>query len=100
MENDKSASDKEALKALREERKALIERARTNIKAQNQMIKGILGSFQDGAKTIPEISATTGIPTSEVLLYVATLRKYGLVGEGAKDGDYFKYELPATKSCE
>lgn len=98
MDNVRGPKAKEALSALREERKALIERAHTNIKAQNQRIKEIFGAFQDGAKTIPEISATTGIPTAEVLLYVATLRKYGLVGEGAKDGDYFKYDRLATKA--
>jgi DNA-binding IclR family transcriptional regulator len=45
-----------------------------------------------GNGTVPEIASATGLPTEEVLLYVATLKKYGKVAEGAKDGDYFRYE--------
>jgi len=45
------------------------------------------------AKTVPEIAQATEILPSQVLWYVATMKKYGLVSEGEKDGDYFKYQL-------
>jgi hypothetical protein len=33
------------------------------------------------------------MPTSQVLLFVAGLKKYGIVVEGEKDGDYFNYHM-------
>jgi hypothetical protein len=33
------------------------------------------------------------LPASEVLWYVATLKKYGEILEGPKDGGYFRYRL-------
>jgi hypothetical protein len=31
--------------------------------------------------------------TDTVLIYVSTLKKYGVIGEGPKDGEYFTYQL-------
>ena len=82
------------MKALRQKRKAAIDRARKAIKAQNKDIKAIRQAImEEGGRTIPEIAETTGVPASRVLLYVATLKKYGMAAEGAKDGDFFRYEL-------
>jgi Fic family protein len=85
--------DKEALKELREKRRASIDLAKKAIKTQNKIIKDIKEQIKTEAKTIPEIAQATNIPTNQVLLYVATLRKYGVLTEGAKNGDYFKYQL-------
>jgi predicted Rossmann fold nucleotide-binding protein DprA/Smf involved in DNA uptake len=87
----KKATDKEALKKLREERRVWVDNAKQSIKAQNQIIKQIKAQIADTAKTVPEIAQATGMPTSQVLLYIAGLKKYGLVAEAEKDGDYFKY---------
>ena len=84
---------KEALKELRAKRKTSIERAKKAIKAQNNIIKTIKEQIKTEGKTVPEIAQTTNIPTNQVLLYVAALRKYGVLMEGSKDGDYFKYQL-------
>jgi Fic family protein len=86
-------TDKEALKELRAKRKTSIERAKKAIKTQNKIIKTIKEQVKTEGKTVPEIAQTTNIPTDQVLLYVATLRKYGILIEDAKDGDYFKYQL-------
>ena len=91
--NDTKTSDKEALKRLRETRKHLIEQARTIVKKQSKTIQAIRGAIEKGPGTVPEIAGATGLSTAEVLLYVATLKKYGMVTEGTKDGDYFRYEL-------
>jgi predicted Rossmann fold nucleotide-binding protein DprA/Smf involved in DNA uptake len=88
---EKETMDKEALKKLREERRTWVENAKKSISAQNQIIKQIKAQIADTAKTIPEIARATEMPTSQVLLYIAGLKKYGLVVEGDKDGDYFKY---------
>ena len=91
--SEKKTADKEALKKLREERKTWVENARKSISDQNQIIKQIKAQIADTAKTIPEIAQATDMSTSQVLLYIAGLKKYGLVVEGDKDGDYFKYCL-------
>ena len=89
--NEKKTSDKGALKKLREERRVWVDKAKQSIKAQNQIIKQIKAQIADTAKTVPEIAQATGIPTSQVLLYITGLKKYGVVAEAEKDGDYFKY---------
>jgi Fic family protein len=86
-------TDKEALKKLRSERKASIDRAKKAIKTQNKIIKDIKEQIKTEGKTIPEIAQATNMPTNQILLYVATLREYGVLIEAAKDGDYFKYQL-------
>ena len=90
--SDKKQSDKDALKALRQERKAIIDRARKAIKAQSNDIKAIRQAMEEGGKTVPEIAEITGVPAYRVLVYVATLKKYGMAREGAKEGDFFRYE--------
>jgi predicted transcriptional regulator len=83
--------DKGALKKLREERRVWVDNAKQSIKVQNQIIKQIKAQIADTAQTVPEIAQATGLPAAQVLLYIAGLKKYGLVAEGEKDGDYFKY---------
>jgi len=91
--SEKKTADKEALKKLREERRTWVENARKSISDQNQIIKQIKAQITEAAKTIPEIARSTDMSTSVVLLYIAGLKKYGIVVEGDKDGDYFKYGL-------
>jgi len=86
-------NDKEALKQLRQERQASIKHAKDAIKTQNQDIKKIKDQLKDGGKTVPQIAAAIKMPTSKVLLYITALRTYGVLVEGAKEEDYFKYEL-------
>lgn len=85
--------NKEALKQLRSERKAFIDRARQTVKAQNATIKAIKDQLAAEARTVPEMAQALKMKTSDVLLFIAALRKYGEVVEGPKDGDYFKYQL-------
>jgi len=90
---EKKTMDKDALKHLREERRVWVENARQSIKVQNQIIRQIKAQITDAAKTVPEIAQAAGMPASQVLLYIAGLKKYGQVAEAEKDGDYFKYRL-------
>ena len=86
-------TDKEALKQLRSERKMWIDRARKTVKAQNATIKAIKDQLAGEAHTVPEIAQALKMKASDVLLFIAALRKYGEVTEGPKDGDYFQYQL-------
>jgi len=81
------------MKKLRQERKEYIAGARDKIKGQNKVIKALKTALSDEAKTIPELAEVMGMETDTVLMYVSTLKRYGIIGEGPKDGDYFKYEL-------
>lgn len=90
--------DKETMQALRASRKAAITRARQSIKENNRILKAIREQIAGEPQTIPEISRALGMDTAKVLLFVAAMKKYGEVAEGAKDGDYFKYELSSAIS--
>ena len=86
-------NDKSALKQLRQERAAFVEKAREKIKIQNKDLKAIKAQIRAESKTVPEIATATGMLTDRVMKYISTLRKYGQVIEGDKDGDYFRYQL-------
>jgi len=85
--------DKSVLKALREARKERIDILRTRLKEQNRKIKGIKAETAGDGKTVPEIAAALDLPTAEVLWYLMALKKYGEIGEGDKEGDYFRYKV-------
>ena len=86
-------SRKAALKKLKAARRAQIIAATARMKEQRRALKAIKERLAGGELTVPEIAAATGLPVSEVLWYVATLKKYGEILEGQKDGSYFRYRL-------
>ncbi len=90
-------TNQDALNKLRQERKAFIDRAKSRIKEQSAVIKKIKEPLLGEGGTIPEIAGNTGMKPSEVLWFVMALKKYGQVAEGAKEGDYFKYQLTNPK---
>jgi predicted transcriptional regulator len=89
-------TDQEALKELRQERKVFVDQARDLIKTQNPLFKKIREQLKDKGKTVPEVAQETGISSSQVLWMIMALKKYGQVIEGAKDGDYFIYQLTSV----
>ena len=95
-----SESDKEALKALKAERKEYIERARKRVKEQNQLFKKITTAMAQGASTVPEIAESAAVSTHDAFWSVIALKTYGKVEEAAKAGDYFTYKLAADVETE
>jgi hypothetical protein len=91
---------KEALKGLREARKLTIEAASHRMKERKKAIDAIRRHLKDGAKTVPELAEVAGMSTSEAMWIVAALKKYGEIGEGQKDGGYFRYELVGASEEE
>lgn len=81
------------LKTLRQERKEIIDHVRENLKDQNRIIKSIRDALSESGRTIPNLAQALSMDTGTVLIYVSTLKKYGIIGEGSKDGDYFIYLL-------
>jgi hypothetical protein len=93
MAEKEKESGQTALKKLKVARKEQIAAATARMKEQRQAVKAIK-KYLDGAElTVPEIAAGTGLPASEVLWYVASLKKYGEILEGPKDGSYYRYRL-------
>lgn len=84
---------KEAMRKLLSDRKEWVIKASTMVKEQRKILKAIKGHLENQPATVPEISKATGIPSDRVLWYLATLKKYGDIIEGEKDGGYFRYEL-------
>jgi len=97
-----SASRKEALKRLKAVRKEQIAATTARMKEQRQAVKAIKARLEGAELTVPEIAAATGLPVSEVLWYVASLKKYGEILEGSKDGSYYRYRLgqPVAEETE
>ncbi len=88
-----SEDPKDALKELKAARKEQIATTTGRLKEQRRQVKAIKESLKAADLTVPEIAAATGLPVSEVLWYVATLKKYGEILEGPKAGAYYRYRL-------
>ena len=86
---------KEALKALRNERREYINRAAARVKVVSQRMNQIREALRAGPRTIPHLAESIGLPTAETLWYVMAMKKYGQVAEGSKDrkASYYPYEL-------
>lgn len=99
-EREENRVQKEAMKELRQARKAKIKVAKARMKEQRKTIKAIKEQLKDSPQTVPEIAAATGIEPSNVLWFLAALKKYGQILEGEKDGSYFKFSLVEKTSDE
>ena len=93
-------SGQTALKKLKAARKEQIAAATARMKEQRQAVKAIRKHLEGAELTVPEIAAATGLPASEVLWYVASLKKYGEILEGPKDGGYYRYQLGQAPAPE
>jgi predicted transcriptional regulator len=87
----------EVLKALRELHAASFARTQEMLKSQKQMQQAITKSLKEQTKTVPDLATATGLPSKEVLWWLAALKKYGLVAEAGMNGDYPIYKLVEEK---
>ena len=95
-DDERIKKKKEAIKKLRSERKEWITMTSTMVKVQKKERKAIKAHLENKPATVPEIAEATGIPSDRVLWYLATLKKYGDITEGEKDGSYFRYVLTGS----
>jgi hypothetical protein len=98
--SEQNESRQEALKALKAARRDQIAAATARMKERRRAVKAIKEHLAGVELTVPEIAAATGLPASEVLWYVATLKKYGEILEGPKAGSYFRYKLVQPVAAE
>jgi hypothetical protein len=92
MEEGKQAK-KDALKMLRGSRRQTIEEVSRRMKEQKKAMDAVRKALKEGPGTVPELSQTTGLETSQTLWIVAALKKYGEITEEDKDGSYFRYVI-------
>jgi predicted transcriptional regulator len=81
------------LKRLRGEHAESLARTPELLKEQQAFRKRLRQAMKEGAKTIPEIAAASGLPSERVLWHVAAMKKYDLVREVGKQENYYQYEL-------
>jgi predicted Rossmann fold nucleotide-binding protein DprA/Smf involved in DNA uptake len=67
--------------------------ARKRFKEGSARRRAVLERLGAGPATVPELAAGTGIAAEEVLVIVATLRRYGAVAEDEQQDSYFRYRL-------
>jgi DNA-binding IclR family transcriptional regulator len=48
--------------------------------------------MRDNPKSVPEVAEAVGMPANEVLWYMASFKKYGLIVEKGMCGDYPLYQ--------
>jgi predicted transcriptional regulator len=90
---DLKARNREALKALREQRAVETEAVQARLKEQLRIEKEITRVLKEGPKTVPALAEAMGIPSQAVFWHLIALKKYGRVAEAEQEGDYFRYCL-------
>ncbi|NLV18119.1 MAG: ArsR family transcriptional regulator [Bacteroidetes bacterium] len=77
------------------ERREVPEKAKENLKKYIRIKKMILDALQKKEMTITQLSQELGIPGHEVVFYLMTMLKYGLVKTGTVDDmdEYYTYKL-------
>ena len=91
--NKDEEAKKAAMKQLRAERKNLIATASLRMKTQKKDMNAIKKFLKGHAATIPDIAEGIDMPKDKTLWYIATMKKYGQIVEGPKEGSFFKYSL-------
>lgn len=86
----------EMLKELRLKRAKSVRRARELLKEQRKAMSAIEAVLKKGPATVPEIARLSGLSSDRVLWWIASLKKYGFVAEGEKNGQFFAYRLVKT----
>lgn len=82
-------------KYLREKRGGIPEQAKENLKEFNGIKKRMLDALAEGDLTVAQMSEKLEMPTHEVVYYLMSLVKYGLVKTGDIDDmdEYYSYKL-------
>jgi predicted transcriptional regulator len=87
----------EILKRLRAAHALTVEQTQVLFREQKQMQNAICQLIRESPKTVPEIADAIGKPAHEVLWFLASLKKYGIVSEAGMCGDYPLYQRVKEK---
>lgn len=88
------------LKELREKRTETVAKTQAHLKEQQAIRKQLKQVMENSAMTVPEIASGSGLPANVVLWHITAMKKYDLVREVGKDGDYYQYALADAKEPE
>lgn len=80
------------LKRLREQHAKTVARTQVLLKEQKRVQQEICKVIRESPKTVPDIAAAINMPANEVLWYMASFKKYGLVVEKGMCADYPLYQ--------
>ena len=87
----KNISRGEMLKHLREQHAETVKRTQALLKEQKRVQQEICKIILENPKTVPDIAEAVGMPSNDVLWYLASFKKYGIVVEDGMCGDYPLY---------
>jgi len=90
-ETRESIDYREQLKSLRLRSPHTIERAAKLRQEQQKLHKAMLAEMENGPKTVPELAQALGRETREVFWHLMALKKYNMVVEDKKQGEYVGY---------
>ena len=93
----KNISRGEFLKRLRADHAETVARTQALLKEQKRVQKKICQVIRENPKTVPEIAEAVDMPSNEVLWYLASYKKYGIVVEDGMCADYPLYRLAEEK---
>jgi predicted Rossmann fold nucleotide-binding protein DprA/Smf involved in DNA uptake len=94
MSDKEKARERMALlKRLREEHAETVEQTQVLLKQQQAFRKKLRTAMRSGPKTVPQIADETGLPSEEVLWHLMAMKKYDIVREVGRDGEYYQYQL-------
>ena len=97
MTQTKNISRGEMLKRLRAEHAETVERTQALLKEQKRVQKEICQFIREDPKTVPEIAEAVNMLSNEVLWYIASFKKYGIVVEDGMCADYPLYRRAEEK---
>jgi len=96
-EQQPTQSRGEMLKRLRAEHAVSVERTQALLKEQKRIQQSICQVLRDKPMTVPEVAEAIHMPANEVLWYIASFKKYGLIVEKGMCSDYPLYQKVEEK---
>jgi predicted transcriptional regulator len=83
------------LAKLRKQHSETVKQAQEVLRQQQAVRKALHSALQNSPHSVPQLAEETGLPAHEVLWYIATMKKYGLVEEAGLDEseEYYLYSL-------
>jgi len=99
--NDKQAAKEkmQVLKELREKHADSVAKTQAQLKEYQTTRRLLKKAMKAGPMTVPEIAEVVDLPSDEVLWHIVAMKKYDLVNEVGRSGDYFQYELAGKKEA-
>lgn len=97
MAENAQARKKKPIQVLRERMGGLSDRMKAYLKDHRFIKNKLTACLKQGPRTVPEIARETEIDSSDIMWHLMALKRYGIVEEGERRGDYLEYRLKETE---